>query len=60
VARLPGLYVGYRSRRSRSIWSSFAVAGGAILYVIGEIWHGMRRYGHRESVSVARHGFALI
>jgi zinc transporter, ZIP family len=26
----------------------FAVAGGAILYVIGEIWHGMRRYGHRE------------
>ena len=26
----------------------YAVAGGAILYVIGEIWHGMRRYGHRE------------
>ena len=25
-----------------------AVAGGAILYVIGEIWRGMRRYGHRE------------
>jgi hypothetical protein len=24
------------------------VAGGAILYVIGEIWHGMRRHGHRE------------
>ena len=26
----------------------YAVAGGAILYVIGEIWNGMRRYGHRE------------
>ena len=26
----------------------YALAGGAILYVIGEIWHGMRRYGHRE------------
>ena len=26
----------------------YAVAGGAILYVIGEIWQGMRRYGHRE------------
>ena len=23
-------------------------AGGAILYVIGEVWNGMRRYGHRE------------
>lgn len=26
----------------------YAVSGGAILYVIGEIWNGMRRYGHRE------------
>ncbi len=26
----------------------YAMAGGAILYVIGEIWNGMRRYGHRE------------
>jgi len=25
-----------------------AIAGGAILYVIGEIRSGMRRYGHRE------------
>ena len=24
----------------------YALAGGAILYVIGEIWTGMRRYGH--------------
>jgi hypothetical protein len=26
----------------------YGLAAGAILYVIGEIWHGMRRYGHRE------------
>jgi len=26
----------------------YAVAGGAILYVIGEVWHSMRRVGHRE------------
>lgn len=26
----------------------YAVSGGAILYVIGEIWNAMRRYGHRE------------
>lgn len=26
----------------------YALAGGAILYVIGEIRNGMRRYGHRE------------
>jgi ZIP family zinc transporter len=26
----------------------YALAGGAILYVIGEIWVAMRRHGHRE------------
>jgi len=26
----------------------YALAGGAILYVIGEVWNAMRRYGHRE------------
>jgi ZIP family zinc transporter len=26
----------------------YSLAGGAILYVIGEIWNGMRRSGHRE------------
>jgi ZIP family zinc transporter len=26
----------------------YATAGGAILYVIGEVWNGMRRHGHRE------------
>ncbi len=37
----------------------YAVAGGAILYVIGEIWHGMRRYGHRElGLALLACGFA--
>jgi zinc transporter, ZIP family len=26
----------------------YAVSGGAILYVIGEVWNGMRRFGYRE------------
>ncbi len=26
----------------------YGLAGGAILFVIGEVWHGVRRYGHRE------------
>jgi zinc transporter, ZIP family len=26
----------------------YSLSGGAILYVIGEVWNGMRRYGHRE------------
>jgi len=26
----------------------YAVAGGAILFVIGEVWNGMRRFGYRE------------
>jgi ZIP family zinc transporter len=26
----------------------YAVSGGAILYVIGEVWNAMRRFGHRE------------
>jgi zinc transporter, ZIP family len=26
----------------------YALAGGAILYVIGEVWQSMRRIGHRE------------
>jgi ZIP family zinc transporter len=37
----------------------YALAGGAILYVIGEIWHGMRRYGHRElGLALLAAGFA--
>ena len=26
----------------------YAVSAGAILYVVGEIWTAMRRFGHRE------------
>jgi ZIP family zinc transporter len=37
----------------------YSVAGGAILYVIGEIWHGMRRFGHRElGLALLACGFA--
>ena len=33
-------------RRARAVF--FALAGGAILYVIGEIWAAVRRQGHPE------------
>ena len=43
-----GAMVGYNVTSEPLELVFYAVAGGAILYVIGEIWHGMRRYGHRE------------
>jgi zinc transporter, ZIP family len=43
-----GSMVGYNVTSHPLELAFYAVAGGAILYVIGEIWHGMRRYGHRE------------
>jgi ZIP family zinc transporter len=43
-----GSMVGYSVTSDPLELVFYAVAGGAILYVIGEIWHGMRRYGHRE------------
>ncbi len=43
-----GSMVGYKVTSEPLELAFYAVAGGAILYVIGEIWHGMRRYGHRE------------
>jgi ZIP family zinc transporter len=43
-----GSMLGYSVTSTPLELVSYAVAGGAILYVIGEIWHGMRRYGHRE------------
>jgi ZIP family zinc transporter len=37
----------------------YAVAAGAILYVIGEVWNAMRRYGHRElGLAMLACGFA--
>ncbi|HVO53330.1 MAG TPA: ZIP family metal transporter [Solirubrobacterales bacterium] len=43
-----GAMVGYSVSSEPLELAFYALAGGAILYVIGEIWNGMRRYGHRE------------
>jgi ZIP family zinc transporter len=43
-----GAMVGYQVTSEPLELAFYAVAAGAILYVIGEIWQGMRRYGHRE------------
>jgi ZIP family zinc transporter len=43
-----GAMVGYSVNSAPLELSFYALAGGAVLYVIGEIWNGMRRYGHRE------------
>jgi ZIP family zinc transporter len=43
-----GAMLGYQVTSEPLELAFYALAGGAILYVIGEIWHGMRRYGHRE------------
>jgi ZIP family zinc transporter len=42
-----GTLVGYQVNSDSLELAFYALAGGAILYVIGEIWTGMRRYGHR-------------
>jgi ZIP family zinc transporter len=43
-----GSIVGYEVTSEALELAFYALAGGAILYVVGEIWHAMRRYGHRE------------
>jgi zinc transporter, ZIP family len=43
-----GSIVGYGVTSHPLELAFYAVAGGAILYVIGEVWNAMRRYGHRE------------
>jgi hypothetical protein len=40
--------VGYQLNSEPLELVFYAVAGGAILYVIGEVWQAMRRLGHRE------------
>ena len=45
---LLGAMLGYNVTSEPLELVFYAVAGGAILYVVGEIWHGMRRFGHRE------------
>jgi len=41
-----GTLVGYQVTSDPLELLFYALAGGAILYVIGEIWTGMRRYGY--------------
>jgi ZIP family zinc transporter len=43
-----GAMLGYQVTSEPLELGFYAVAGGAILYVIGEIWQAMRRYGYRE------------
>ena len=45
---LLGSVVGYSVNSELLELAFYALAGGAILYVIGEVWNGMRRLGHRE------------
>ncbi|MEA2184952.1 MAG: zinc transporter, family [Solirubrobacteraceae bacterium] len=54
-----GAMVGYNVTSEPLELLFYGVAGGAILYVIGEIWRGMGRYGHRElGLSLLAVGFA--
>jgi ZIP family zinc transporter len=43
-----GSMVGYEVTSHALELAFYAVAGGAILFVIGEVWNGMRRFGYRE------------
>ena len=53
-----GSIVGYNVTSEPLELLFFAVSGGAILYVIGEVWNGMRRYGYRElGLSMLAFGF---
>lgn len=42
-----GTIVGYQVHSEALELCFYALAGGAIIYVIGEIWNATRRYGHR-------------
>jgi zinc transporter, ZIP family len=55
-----GAIAGYEVTSQPLELGFYALAAGAILYVIGEIWHGMRRYGHRElGLLMLTAGFAV-
>jgi len=43
-----GSVVGYGVTSHPLELAFYAIAGGAILYVIGEVWTGVRRHGYRE------------
>ena len=54
-----GSMVGYEVTAQPLELAFYALAGGAILYVVGEILHAVRRYGHRElGAIVLAAGFA--
>jgi ZIP family zinc transporter len=44
---LLGAIVGYQVHSDALELCFYGLAGGAILYVVGEIWTGMRRYGYQ-------------
>lgn len=43
-----GASIGYSVDSEPLEIAFFGLAGGAILFVIGEVWNGVRRYGHKE------------
>jgi ZIP family zinc transporter len=43
-----GAMVGYNVTSEPLELAFYGLSGGAILYVIGEVWNAMRRYGYRE------------
>jgi ZIP family zinc transporter len=43
-----GTIVGYQVSSAPLELLFYSLAAGALIYVIGEIWSAMRRYGHRE------------
>jgi zinc transporter, ZIP family len=43
-----GAIVGYNVTSQPLELAFYSLSGGAILFVIGEVWNGMRRFGHRE------------
>jgi zinc transporter, ZIP family len=55
-----GTIVGYQVNSTPLELMFYSLAGGAILYVIGEIWMGMRRYGyHTFGLCLAAAGFLV-
>jgi ZIP family zinc transporter len=51
IAGLPvviGAAIGYKVDSVPLEVAFFGLAGGAIVFVIGEVWTGVRRFGHRE------------
>jgi ZIP family zinc transporter len=55
-----GTMVGYNVTAPALELAFYALAGGALLYVIGEIWNGVRRLGHRELAMYALFAGVMI